>query len=391
MATGTPDSAYHELGVRYRAQLARHGVELRLVTTNGDVDNLARLTDSSSGVDVAFLCSGMTSADRTPELVALGTVCYAPLWVFYRGELGSPADMLNGKRVSIGPEGSGTRKLALELLASAGLDLRSATVLGLTQQSAADAMQNGELDVALMLAPWESAAVRRLLASQDVNTLSYPRADAHIALHPFLHRLIVPRGVADLEHDRPPNDVVLVAPKVSLVARADLHPALQYLLLHAAAQIHSQPGIFQRSGQFPAAEPIDLPLSEDARQYYHSGTPFFQRYLPFWIAAIASQLLLLLIPVIGIVYPLFRVLPTVIGWGMRRPIFALYRDLKRIEDELEARDDSASVADLSAALVELEANANHKRVPLVFTPLVYTLRHHIELVQARLDKRAGAR
>src|SRR5262245_44914005 len=80
MATGTPDSAYHEFGARYRALLARHGVELRLVTTNGDVDNLARLTDASSGVDLAFVCSGMTSAERTPELVALGTVFYAPLW-----------------------------------------------------------------------------------------------------------------------------------------------------------------------------------------------------------------------------------------------------------------------------------------------------------------------
>ena len=65
--------------------------------------------------------------------------------------------------------------------------------------------------------------------------------------------------------NRPPNDVTLVAPKATLVVRRDLHPAIQYLLFEAAFEIHSEPGIFQKSGQFPAAEQIDLPMSADAR------------------------------------------------------------------------------------------------------------------------------
>jgi hypothetical protein len=87
-----------------------------------------------------------------------------------------------------------------------------------------------------------------------------------------------------LSTDRPPEDVVLLAPKASLAVRADLHSALQYLLLDAAVQIHSQPGIFQKAGQFPAAESIDLPLSGEAHRFYKSGPPFLQGYLPFWIA-----------------------------------------------------------------------------------------------------------
>jgi hypothetical protein len=42
-------------------------------------------------------------------------------------------------------------------------------------------------------------------------------------------------------------------------------------LLDAAVEIHSGPGLFQKGGQFPAAEAIDLPLSDEAQRYYKSG------------------------------------------------------------------------------------------------------------------------
>ena len=97
--------------------------------------------------------------------------------------------------------------------------------------------------------------------------------------------------------------MVLLAPKASLVVRGDLHPAIQYLLLDAASQIHSKPGLFRAAGQFPAAESIDLPLSTYARQFYNTGSPFLQRNLPFWLAVLVQQVLVLVIPVVGVLYP----------------------------------------------------------------------------------------
>jgi hypothetical protein len=46
-----------------------------------------------------------------------------------------------------------------------------------------------------------------------------------------------------------------------------LHPAIQ----DAAVKIHPRPGIFQRAGQFPAAEAVDIPLSSEALQFYKAG------------------------------------------------------------------------------------------------------------------------
>src|SRR5262245_22482613 len=95
-----------------------------------------------------------------------------------------------------------------------------------------------------------------------------------VALYPFLNKVIVPRGATDLARDQPPADVTLIATKTSLVVREDLHPAMQYLLLNAASEIHSGPSIFNRANTFPAAEAIDMPLSSEAARFYKSGLPF---------------------------------------------------------------------------------------------------------------------
>jgi len=351
------------------------------------VDNVRKLNDAKSGVSVAFVQGGFADAAQAPDLVSLGTVFYEPVWLFIRGDLPrASADMLKGRRVSIGPEGSGTRKLASELITAVGLDLSGAEVLDLTALKSGEALLRGEIDMVVMVAPWEYPVVRQLLASARVNAIPFKRADAHIALRPYLNKLVVPQGVADLAHDRPPTDVALVAPKCSLVVRNDLHPAIQYLLLEAAMQVHSRPGIFQKAGQFPAAEPIDFPLSDQAQRFYHAGPPFLQRYLPFWMAVFVARLLVLLIPILGVAYPAIRLLQAIYGWGMRRRIFNLYGELKFLEADLEARAPGTPADDLRASLEKLEYKANHMRVPVTFAHLLYTVRVHIGLVRARLQR-----
>src|SRR5262249_36758172 len=151
-------------------------------------------------------------------------------------------------------------------------------------QAAAEQLIAGDIDAAFIVTAWESPVVQSLLHAKGVEPSSMQRADALVALYPFLHRLVLPVGVVDLLTNPPPGDVVLLATKASLAVRADLHPALQYLLLNAAVQIHSQPGVFQKAGQFPAAEAIDIPLSQEAQRFYKTGRPFLQGYLPFWVA-----------------------------------------------------------------------------------------------------------
>ena len=140
-------------------------------------------------------------------------------------------------------------------------------------------MIQGEIDVAVLFDGWESPAVQQLLKAKDVKLESISRADAFADLCPYLSKLVLPAGVVDLAEPRPPTDILLIASKSSLVARKDLHPAIQYLLLQAAVQIHSKPGMFRTAGQFPAPESIDLPpafkLTSSTRQACPSSSAIF--------------------------------------------------------------------------------------------------------------------
>ncbi len=383
MATGAAGSDYEAFGLRYQGILKRSGVSLKLVPTAGGVENLRLLNDSNSGISVAFAQGGLTDAKQSPGLVSLGTIFYQPLWFFRRDSPGADRDSsFRGKRFSIGPQGGGTRALASQFLALNGIDTQQLELLALPATEAADALLRGDIDGAAMVVAWDTEVVRRLLASSDVNLFGFPRADAYVALYPYLTKLVLPAGVGSLARNRPPADVNLVAPKASLIVRSDLHPAIQYLLLEAAAEIHSEPKLFQKSGEFPAAEQIDLPLSKDAHQFYKSGAPFLQRYLPFWLAVLANEFLVLLIPIVGVAYPLLRLMPAMYGWSVRRRIARLYGELKIIELQLESsRFDAAR---LSATLEQLDKRASHLRVPNAFANLLYELRSHIGLVRTRL-------
>jgi TRAP-type uncharacterized transport system substrate-binding protein len=393
MATGPEGSAYYELGKRYRAKLAESGVKVRLVTTAGSPENLALLRDPRSGVNVSLLRGGASGAIGAHELESLGTIGYQPLWLFQRRGLrqssGFPA--LRGLKISIGPIGSGTWTLARQLLKLNGIDERVSELLTLMPEAAVEKLLAGEIDAMLTLNAWEAPVVQRLVSDERIEIANFQRADAYAALYPFLNKVVVPRGIADLAKDLPPTDVYLIAPKTSLVIRKDLHSAIQYLLLDAAVELHSEPGIFQHANQFPAAESIDLPLSSEARQFYKSGRPFLRSYLPFWMAELVAKLLVLLIPVIGLLYPIIRFLPSAYDWMMRSRILRIYGELRFLDDEItRGGTDNRDPAAIIAQLEQIEQQADGLRLPVAYASMLYQLRDHIELVRARLQKKPTA-
>jgi TRAP-type uncharacterized transport system substrate-binding protein len=384
MSTGSPGGAYDELAKRYKTILARSHVELQTIESAGAVENVKRLNDPQSGVSIAFMQNGLTTEKDSPNIFSLGTVAYEPTWLFYQGAPpGIHFEGLRGRKVSIGPEGSGSRAIAMELLSRNGLGPQEAELLPLTLAETGEQIVAGKIAAAIMVAAWDAPIVKRLLADPKVQLASIPRANAFVALDPYLDKLELPAGVGSMSADRPPHTVTLVAPKTSLVVRGDLHPAIQYLLLDAASEVHSGPGVFHKSGQFPAAEQFDVPLSPDARQFYKAGRPFLQRYLPFWLAVLAGKLLVLMIPVIGVAYPVVRFLPIVYEWSMKRRVYRLYGELKVIELELESLNGQMPPG-LLHRLDRLEERANHLRLPSGYAHLDYTLREHINLVKKEL-------
>ncbi|HTM73333.1 MAG TPA: TAXI family TRAP transporter solute-binding subunit [Pseudolabrys sp.] len=389
MATGPAGGAYQELGLRYRDILARSGVRLRLVNTTGGLDNLARLRDRRSGVQAGFIQGGTTTKEESPNVESLGTMFFEPLWLFYRKGIGDGMERFRGRRISIGPEGSGGRALAIEIMKRTKVDAVVGELLPFSPQEAADKLIAGEIDMAFVVSGWDSPVVRQLMAADGIDVANVPRPDAFIALYPFLSKVVLPSGVADLAANRPPSDVILLAAKASLAVRDDLHPAIQYLLLNAAVEIHSPPGIFQKAGQFPAAEAVDLPLSEEAQRFYKSGRPVLQAYLPFWMAALVERFLVVFLPALVLLYPAFRLVPQGYDWLMQSRIRRLYDEMKSIERELAAGQEPPAA--LKAKLDGLTQKASELQLPVKYASMQYTLRMHLDLVRDRISARAAGK
>jgi TRAP transporter TAXI family solute receptor len=387
MATGSEGGGYAEFGERYRQIFAQHGVTLTVRHTHGSIENLSLLEDRHSGTSIAFVQGGLARPQQFPDLVSLGTVSVEPLWIFYRPaqERLDQLSQLRGMRVSIGPQGSGMHAHALALLAQNGIDEHNTALLALTPAEAARQLVSGAIQVVMLVDTLSAPAVQQLLASPGIQLLSLRQADAYVAHLPYLARTGVPAGFADLAHGRPSANVDMVAVKTNLVVRRDLPSPIQYLLLEAATRIHSPAGVFQQAGEFPAGEETDLPLSDDARQFYKSGPPLLQRELPLWLAVLLKQLAVILLPIAALGYSLLHTLPAVKDWWMRRRVYRLYGELKLLELALEEPGASSASAELSD-LTRLEYRATHLRVPTSYTHLLYALQKDIDLVRARLDR-----
>ncbi len=389
MSTGRTDGDYHRYGLEYRKILAQQGVELELVSSEGALENIGRLMDPATRVDVAFFQSGTGFAANAPNVVSLGTLYYEPLWVFYRGAPITELHELHGKRIALGPEQSGTRPLALQLLAVNSAVLPPTELLPIPGEQAAGMLESGELDALFHVAPAESPLVQQLIATKGVRLLSFDRADAYIRRFPYLTRVTLPRGVFDLVGNVPPREVVLLSPTANLLARDSLHPALAYLLMRAASTLHGEGSLLSARGDFPALRDADFPYSEQAKRYYKSGPPLLQRYLPYWASVLVDRLWVMALPFLAVVVPLSRLLPQLYAWRVRSRLYRWYGRLKEIELELEDRRTTEELEGMLQRLDEIELAVSHIPMPLAYSENLYSFRGNIDLVRGRVRKRLG--
>lgn len=396
IATGPTQSAYEAFAKRYQPLLAAQGVQLELRPTGGAGENLALMTDPGSGVDLAFVQGGVEApASGLEDLVSLGSVAVEPLWVFYR-RASLPALKLAPRttpvrlaqlapwRIDIGPAGGGSAPLMRRLAADQGLPEASLVPREAPAVQRVLALVQGEVDALALVSAPDAPLLQYLLATPGMALLDFAQASATARRLGFLQPVVLPRGIIDPAQDKPGRDLRLVAATASLVARADLHPALVQLLLNAAQTVHGPPGWFTREREFPRAEAGALPLADEAERHYREGPPWLQRHLPFWLATLVDRMWIVLLPLAAALLPLSRLVPPLVTMRLRSRIYRWYADLRRLEFALE--QESADLEDLARQLEHLDAQTERIGVPLAFTGELYDLRAHIELVRKRLQQ-----
>jgi len=388
MGTGSKTGAYYPFGLQYSEILARDGITLKVLSTAGSIENLKLLESDQEGVQVAFAQGGVGNPKNHPDLTCLGSLYFEPLWVFYRSDqkINDLIDLKN-KRIAIGKEGSGTRYIAYQLMVENGITEEGTTLLPIGGKQAADALLNREIDVAFFVVSPRSSIIRRLMTHEGIELMSFERAEAYTRIYRFLSSVTLPEGVIDLKSNIPDHDITLLASTTNLVIRKDLHPALIDLFLQAAGEIHGQGGVFETTDQFPSQKYLDFPLHKEARRFFKSGPPFLQRYLPFWAATLIDRLKVMLIPLITLLIPLFKIIPPSYRWRVRYRIFHWYRELIVIDQEVGQIDTEKQYDALLSELKRIDKEVMQTNVPLSYAAELYSLRLHIAYVKDRIKNR----
>ena len=393
MAGGPDGSAFRRAADKYQTILARSGVTLTVLPSEGSADNLNRLTDPDVDVDVALVQGGLADTAETDELVSLGSLFYEPLFVFYRSA--SPIHRLSelrGRRIAIGHEGSGTHALARALLKANGVEPRNDPALtDLGGDAVARALIDGRIDAAFMMSDSSvTENIRELLHAPGIRLFSVTQPDAYLRNFRYLAKLELGPGTFDLGANIPPEPVTLLAPTVELIARSGLHPALSDLLIEAAREVHGHAGLLRTAGEFPAPLEHEYAISDDAARYYKSGKSFSYRYLPFWLATIVDRIIVVLIPALLLLIPSLRLLPSIYSWRIRRRIHRRYAELMALERLTLAATTDAQRQPLRQRLEEIDKGVITLKIPAAFADQVYVLREHIKFVRERLAAGSAA-
>jgi hypothetical protein len=243
----------------------------------------------------------------------------------------------------------------------------------------------GRIDALAMVSAADAPLVQYLLRTPGVKLFDFAQSEAYARRFSFLTPQLLPRGVVDLATDQPPADVRLVAATASLVVRADLHPALQQLLVQTASAVHTGGGWFARPGEYPNPASSEFPLSEEAARHYRNGPPWLQRHLPFWLANVVDRMWVVLLPLLAVLLPLARVLPPLITLRLRSRVYRWYAHLRTLEAELDGP--GADLASLAERLERLDRQTEKIGVPLAYAHELYDLRAHIHGVRKRLAQR----
>lgn len=401
LATGADQGAYAEFGKRYVQILKGYGITVELRSSQGAAENLQLLRDPTSGVDIAFVQGGADETassptdpgdhgnSDTPGLVSLGSLFYEPVWLFYRTDAArrlvksstlTSLSQLPGWRLNIGAPGSGVSNLMTTLIDANRIERPALTLLRQPQTPAVMALLAGDVDALVFASAPESLMVQMLLQTPGIALYDFIQSDAYARRFSFLTPVTLPRGVVDLARDLPPQDVHLIAPTASLVARRGTHPALIQLFVQAARQVHGGGGWFQRKGEFPTADAAEQPLAKEAQRFYASGTPVLQRYLPFWMANLVDRMWPVLLSIVAILIPLSRMLPPLYQFRVRSRVFRWYAQLLEVENGVGTRPADKLLHELDA----IETRVGHVSVPLSYADELYALRSHIQMVRTRV-------
>jgi uncharacterized protein len=394
ISAGRPGGMYYAHSQQYAKLLKEHGVTLQIMESAGSGENLRRLRSSERTADIAFVQGGYALSEAMDaESVAIQTLANVdiePIWVFSRFKDVDSLLRLQGAKVSIGQQGSGSRAVATRMLQQVRLEAKDLQLSEIVGLETVRALKDGSLDAAIFVAAANAPVVQQLLTTPGVYLALLKRSAALSERMPYLDARFVAAGSLLAQRTQPAQDTVLLSTLASVVAREDTHPLIKRLMTHTLIQTHSAAGPLHRADEFPHLKRLDFPSSPDAREVLRSGLPWFEAKLsPYW-AQTVYRMLFVGLPLIALAAFLCYAIPSYLHWRMQSSINRWYGELKFIENTLKSeKPGGMEVARFRQQLRDIGRQVRQLSVPKAYMQRVFLLHQHIDLVQAEIHKRQG--
>jgi len=387
ITSGPEGSSYQKTALKYQKILARDGITLKILSSDGSNDNLRKLLNTKINVDVGFVQGGDVKDLNIDNLFSLGSINYQPLMIFYHGEPKTLLSEFKGQKIDIGPDGSGTHTVAIALLKANGIELGGDTKFVSTPSAeSVQALLDDRIDALFVMGDSTSSdLIRQLLRTSDISLFNFSQADGYTRRINYLNKLELPKGAIDFGKNIPSEDVNLVGPTVELIARRNLHPALSDALLEAAREVHSTAGLYRKRGEFPAPLEHEFEISKDASRFYATGKSFLYRTFPFWLASLINRIITVIVPIVLLIVPIIKLAPAIYRWRIQSRIYPWYKNLLEIErDALKPSINNKDIEELLHKLDFIEKTVNKMKIPASYGDLFYSLRGNISFVRERL-------
>ncbi len=386
IAAGKPGSAYYDYALLYQDILSRDNITLNIIETNGSVEN-ASLLASGDDVDIALVQGGV----YLPEtLVGIASVQIEPLWIFARPEVDNDPNTWDSFSLSVGAQGGGTSVVAQQLAAitrAAGFSGDKAFALG--SSDTANAIGKGELDIALFVAPVTASYLKPLFENPELNLVPLAHSETVALRIPGARLIRLPSGSLNYQRPLPQSDLNMVALVTRLVSQEDLHPALVNRLVAATKEVHGGRPLIPADNLFPSTKDLGIPADKLAVSLFESGFSPLESFLPYWVVAQLNRILIILVPLILLLLPLFRFLPIVYNAIFNTRVYKHYTRLHEIDIQLATEGSTLEKDTLIALrneLDDIELTLLKSNLPNFFRKQAYTVQHHLDYVRRRLDE-----
>lgn len=360
LATGQEGTSYQSISESFHTYFEQNGIQLKLVPTLGLGEGLQGLDSDGSDVSASFMMAGVVTAKQYPNLASLGSVQYAPIWFFYRGDpirTNDPFQSFSDKKINIGPSGNVTNKIfkSLYRLNENSIPIES-NFSEFSFKEAADKLIAGELDAVFIVDNYQSAIIQKLLHARDIHIMSFPLADAYLKKHAFLRKLVIPKGSINLSLVHPSEDITILASTTTLLIEKTMHPTVQWAYLLAAKEYGSSAStFFAEAGYFPKNFDQSFPLSPVAKRFYDQGTPEIFSYLPLWLASLMENIWAYAFAFVLLLFPAYKLWTTARFMPSEQLMNQMFLNLRELDEAIPAANSKEEIEEIRTAVLRYES------------------------------------